>query len=190
MVKSCVQVTLIAFAKTLGRVQPFTHGIVFIIVMVVYTLSCLRVPSFNYPRVRMWHCISLIAVCWLSMLTVCDLYTDEHTAYVVLLIVGWCFLGFAGLYLMWKKFPGLLYRQKNEAYGDILSFAFRPKGDWSLVESKRNSSYHSAMNSNDGSKKVVPADDKSAVTENLTAMGGKTDNDRHSYVNVNNQERL
>lgn len=194
MTKSCVQVVLIAFAKTLGRVQKLTHGIVFIIVMVVFTLSNMKVPSFNYPRVRMWHVISLVSVCWLSVLTVCDLYTDEHLAYVVLLIIGFGVLALLGLYLMMKKYPAMLYRQKNEAYADILSFAFRPKGDWSIVVSKRNSSMSNSMmnvHSPSNSKKVVPHEKVSDNHTNVSALNRtdmRTNNDQHEYVTVNHAE--
>lgn len=88
---------LIALSKTLGRVRKMEHGIIFIIVMLNYVLAMFKIRAFNYDRVRMWHIITLICVLWLAILTVVDLNTAEHLAWVVLMFVGWGVFIIAGV---------------------------------------------------------------------------------------------
>ena len=107
--KTCIQILLIAVGKSLQGISPLSHGIVFSIIFISFTVITYKIRPFNYKRCNLWEIISLMAVSYLSVLaTLSYIGNQTHIAWFVCLIVGWAIMGLAGLYIQKKSMPNLL----------------------------------------------------------------------------------
>ena len=89
MVNTLVKIFLIILSKTLFRINTFIHGLTFIGSMCIYNFYIYKIKAFNYDRVRLWHNLSLLAVVWLALLSILDIYTEENLTFIVLMFTGW-----------------------------------------------------------------------------------------------------
>jgi hypothetical protein len=108
MLKSVVQILVIALAKTVGKHDDQTHLFLYTFLFIAYLLHGLKFKPFNYARLSMWHSVSLAGVLWLAFLNLLDHMTEEHIAYVVLLFVGWAVLIGVGWVVQQLRFPSML----------------------------------------------------------------------------------
>jgi hypothetical protein len=97
MVKSIVQVMIVALAKTVYRIDYFVHGFLFLTVLTLYTIFNYRVRTFNYGRVWMWNIVSLLSSIWVGTLAMADQLTATSTVFVVLLFIGFGVLILCGV---------------------------------------------------------------------------------------------
>jgi hypothetical protein len=83
-----------------------THSAMYLVVLTAYIIFSYKFTTFNYKQVWLWNLISLCGVSWLAFLALMDRITSEHTAYVVLMFVGWVLLAVAGVLIQkYKKYP-------------------------------------------------------------------------------------
>ncbi|CAG9319093.1 unnamed protein product [Blepharisma stoltei] len=125
MIKTIVQVTLIVMNKTVKRAQDITHGVLFIIVMVIYILFIFKFKPYNYGRFSWWQGVSLAGVAWLALISVIGLILrDDYTPLLIILIIGWLIIAIIGFYIQRKKYPSLLFKQKDKDTSTLFRFAF------------------------------------------------------------------
>jgi hypothetical protein len=107
--KTCIQILLIAVGKSLQGISPLSHGIVFSIIFISFTVITYKIRPFNYKRCNLWEIISLMAVSYLSVLaTLSYIGNQTHVAWFICLMVGWSIMGLTGLYIQKKHMPNLL----------------------------------------------------------------------------------
>ncbi|CAG9319100.1 unnamed protein product [Blepharisma stoltei] len=125
MVKTVIQVLLIAMNKTVRRAQDITHRILFIFVMIFYVVFLLKFKPYNYPRFNLWQNLSLIGVVWLAILSTIALGVKVNSIILtILLFIGWLIIVLYGLYIQKKKYPSLLFRKKHHDITSLFKFAF------------------------------------------------------------------
>jgi hypothetical protein len=89
MLKSVVQMFIIALSKTVRKHNGNAHLILFLLFTLAFFIHSLRFNAFNYARLSMWHRISLGGVYWLAFMNTLDNFTDANMAYIILLFGGW-----------------------------------------------------------------------------------------------------
>ncbi|CAG9318585.1 unnamed protein product [Blepharisma stoltei] len=125
MVKSVAQTLLVVLAKTLKRASNISHGVIFIVIMMIYVAIIVKIKSYNYGRFHLWQVLSLIAVVWLALISTWNLGIGGNPiAYYAFLVFGWIAIMLAGFYLQRKKYPSLLYRKKGRDMWNLFRFAF------------------------------------------------------------------
>jgi hypothetical protein len=108
-VKTCIQILLIAVGKSLSGPYPLAHGIVFSFVMVVFIVATYKIQPFNYGRYSLWEVASLIAVFYISMLSVLSKISDPtHIGWFIALAVGWMGIALVAYIVTRKRHPNLL----------------------------------------------------------------------------------
>ena len=117
--------TLVVLVKTVAKSDREIHGFLYLILMLGYIALNWRIKAFNYPRIWMWHFLSLFAVIWISLLALMDLLYEEHTAFVIWLFVGWVVLITVGIVCQYRYFPSFLYTRKHHDLPGLLKFAFQ-----------------------------------------------------------------
>ncbi|CAG9319384.1 unnamed protein product [Blepharisma stoltei] len=125
MVKSVVQIILIAMNKTVKRADSAIHGALFAVIMAAYIGFIFRWKPYNYPRFCWWQALSLIGVLWLSVLS--TISSNVEGGYLILFLlvcIGWVLIGAVGIYVQRKKYPSLLYRRKGLDTTHLFRFAF------------------------------------------------------------------
>ncbi|CAG9319095.1 unnamed protein product [Blepharisma stoltei] len=125
MIKTIIQIILIVMNKTVKRTQDITHGILFILVMIIYIVFLFKFKPYNYSRFNLWQNLSLIGVVWLALLSIVVLGTKGNSLILtVFLFLGWLAIIFYGLYIQRKKYPSLLFRKKAHDTSSLFRFAF------------------------------------------------------------------
>jgi hypothetical protein len=113
MLKSVIQMIIIDLQKTLGKHDEDAHLFLYLFLTFAFFIHSVRYKPFNYPRVSMWHTLSLAGVYWLALVNTLDHMTEENLAYVILLFVGWGCLIIAGLIIQAKRIPSMLITQQH-----------------------------------------------------------------------------
>ncbi|OMJ94263.1 hypothetical protein SteCoe_2602 [Stentor coeruleus] len=109
LLKTCMQILLIAVGKSLQGISPLAHGIVFSILFTSFTIFTYKLRPFNYGRCNLWEFSSLVAVSYMSILaTLSYSGNSSHIGWFVALIVGWALLGAGTIFFQRKYFPNLL----------------------------------------------------------------------------------
>ncbi|CAG9331875.1 unnamed protein product [Blepharisma stoltei] len=125
MVKSIFQIALIVLNKTVKRATGLGHGVIFIVLMVIYVVFIFRFKPYNYPRFSWWQALSLIGVIWIAFLSTVILGAGgDSNIYLILLFAGWVILILFGFYVQTKKYPSMLYRKKAGDTSTLFKFAF------------------------------------------------------------------
>ncbi|CAG9332926.1 unnamed protein product [Blepharisma stoltei] len=125
MVKTMVQIALIVMNKTVKRAQSILHGILFLIVMSFYIIFLFKFKPYNYARFSWWQTLILIAVLWLSFLSVIEQSIGGNQIILIsILCFGFIIIGLLGLYVQHKKYPSLLFRKKGQDTSSLFVFAF------------------------------------------------------------------
>jgi hypothetical protein len=126
MLKSVIQMFIIALSKTVGKHSYETHLFIFMIFSFAFFVHSLKFKPFNYARLSMWHSLSLGGVYWLALLNILDKMTSANMAYVILLFVGWAAIVGLGLVLQTKKYPSMLKTYKHPDLMQLYKFAWQP----------------------------------------------------------------
>ena len=72
--------------------------------------------------------MSLFAVQWLAVITTLDMMTAEHTAYIVLMFVGWFLIAVFGTVVSRRWFPSRLELEQHPDLGGLYAWAWRASG--------------------------------------------------------------
>ena len=172
MIKSAFQMTLVVLVKTVAKSDSKIHGILYLILMLGYITLNWKIRAFNYPRVWIWHFLSLFAVIWIAMLALLDLSTEEHTAYVALLFTGLVGFIFVGIFLQYRYYPSFLYTKKHEDLPGLLRFAFRRSNpeDAHRIAKHRHLDLLSKHPSFVGDGKIIPMNEDEPLSSNTDMM--------------------
>ena len=107
--KTCIQILLIAVGKSLQGISPVSHGIVFSIIFITFTVLTYKIRPFNYRRCNLWETTSLIAVSYLSVLATLSYAGDPtNIGWFITLILGWAIMVGVAFYIQRKFMPNLL----------------------------------------------------------------------------------
>jgi ABC-type branched-subunit amino acid transport system substrate-binding protein len=109
LLKTCYQILLIAIGKSLQSSSPMAHGVVYTILISIFTVCIYKIQPFNYNRCNLWELSSMIAVSYLSFLATLS-YAKEptHIAWFIALVVGWGIIGGVTMIIQKKYMPNLL----------------------------------------------------------------------------------
>lgn len=164
--------TLVVLVKTVAKSDSKIHGILYLILMLGYITLNWKIRAFNYPRVWIWHFLSLFAVIWIAMLALLDLSTEEHTAYVALLFTGLVGFIFVGIFLQYRYYPSFLYTKKHEDLPGLLRFAFRRSNpeDAHRIAKHRHLDLLSKHPSFVGDGKIIPMNEDEPLSSNTDMM--------------------
>ncbi|CAG9332940.1 unnamed protein product [Blepharisma stoltei] len=125
MVKTIVQITLIVMNKTVKRAQSTLHGVLFLLVMVLYIIFLFKFKPYNYPRFSLWQALVLIGVVWLALLSIITQSLGGNELLLTfILILGLIIIALIGIYVQRKKYPSLLFRKKGHDTSTLFKFAF------------------------------------------------------------------
>ena len=109
LLKTCCQILLIAIGKSLQSTSPIAHGIVYTILISVFTVLIYILKPFNYNRCNLWELSSMIAVSYLSFLaTLSNVKSPTHVGWFIALAVGWFLIAAVTLFIQKKFMPNLL----------------------------------------------------------------------------------
>jgi len=113
--KTCVQVLLIAVGKSLKGISPISHGVVFSLLCLAFTVVTYKLKPFNYSRCNLWEFSSLLALTFLSVTATVSYFGDPtQIGWFVALAVGWSLIGGVTLVLQKKYYPKLLVPSGGE----------------------------------------------------------------------------
>jgi ABC-type branched-subunit amino acid transport system substrate-binding protein len=109
LLKTCVQILLIAIGKSLQSTSPLAHSIVFTILISMFAAVIYRLRPFNYNRCNLWEFSSILAVSYLSFLATLS-YSGDPTniGWFVALMGGWLIIFGISMFIQWKHMPNLL----------------------------------------------------------------------------------
>ncbi|OMJ76504.1 hypothetical protein SteCoe_24126 [Stentor coeruleus] len=124
LLKTCVQILLIAIGKSLQSISPLAHGIVFTLLISAYSIIIYKLKPFNYNRCNLWQFSSILAVVYISFLATLSYTGDpEYIGWFIALVVGWALIIGISLFIQRKYMPNLLIppggRPKNKIYDVI-----------------------------------------------------------------------
>ncbi|CAG9322183.1 unnamed protein product [Blepharisma stoltei] len=124
MTKSIIQVTIVVLKGTLKPYNQSLHGLVFLFILAIYLVICIKWKPFNYHRCNWWTIISILAVMWSVLLS--SIYWIVPSGFVSLWIIlqltGWFILLLLGIFVQHKWYPSLLYREKAPDIGIFFRF--------------------------------------------------------------------
>ena len=141
LLKTCFQILLIAIGKSLQSSSPIAHGVVFTIIISIFTGLIYKLKPFNYNRCNLWEFSSMVAVSYLSFLaTLSYVRNPTHIGWFIALAIGWGIIGGVSLYVQKKHMPNLLVppsgnRIKKKVY-DIISLKNKGQYDNDLDKSR------------------------------------------------------
>lgn len=124
--KTCMQILLIAFGKSLQGISPLAHGVIFTVLFITFVAVTIKVKPFNYNRCNLWEISSLIAVTYMSILaTISYNVSPESIAWFIALIVGWLIIATITMFIQRKYMPDLLIspnrRKTKRSLKDVFS---------------------------------------------------------------------
>ncbi|OMJ78302.1 hypothetical protein SteCoe_21897 [Stentor coeruleus] len=144
LLKTCMQILLIAIGKSLQSTSPLAHGIVFTILISTFTGLIYKLKPFNYHRCNLWEFSSILAVAYMSFLATLSYAGDPtNVGWFIALAIGWATIIGVSLFIQRKYMPNLLIppggsRSKKKIY-DIISIKENKDLDESNIE--KNSDY-------------------------------------------------
>ncbi|OMJ92512.1 hypothetical protein SteCoe_4754 [Stentor coeruleus] len=123
--KGILQVLLVILNRTVKKVHQSAHGVIIVLLLIVYSLFLNRYKPFNYPRLNMWKQLSIAAACW-SLLIASGYWLTFVYSYMWLCLFafGWIIIGGIGIFLQKRKFPSLLFSQKSLDISALVKFTF------------------------------------------------------------------
>ncbi|CAG9332938.1 unnamed protein product [Blepharisma stoltei] len=125
MVKTMIQITLVVMNKTVKRAQSTLHGVLFVLVMILYIIFLFKFKPYNYPRFSWWQILVLIGVLWLAILSIiAQSFGGDPFILTSILIFGLIIIALIGVYVQHKKYPSLLFRRKGQDTTNLFKFAF------------------------------------------------------------------
>ncbi|CAG9332932.1 unnamed protein product [Blepharisma stoltei] len=125
MVKTMVQIILIAMNKTVKRAQSILHGILFILAMFFYIIFLFKFKPYNYPRFSWWQALVSTGVVWFAIISIAaQCIGGTPLILVFILILGLAIIAIIGVYVQQKKYPSLLFRNKGQDTSNLFKFAF------------------------------------------------------------------
>ena len=87
--KTCIQIILVAVGKSLQSTTIIGHGIVYSILMIIFTTIAYKLQPFNYNRCNLWEFSSLLAVTYLSILaTFSNVGDPSNIGWFIALMIG------------------------------------------------------------------------------------------------------
>ncbi|CAG9335624.1 unnamed protein product [Blepharisma stoltei] len=124
--KTCVQILLIAVGKSLQGSQPIAHGILFSILILLFSIVTYKIRPFNYGRCNLWELSSLIGVFYIAVLaTISNAADSNNIAWFIVLFIGWGVIGIVTLIVQKKYYPNFLVpaagKSRSKIY-DALKF--------------------------------------------------------------------
>ena len=159
LLKTCFQILLIAIGKSLQSSSPIAHGVVFTIIISIFTGLIYKLKPFNYNRCNLWEFSSMVAVSYLSFLaTLSYVKNPTHVGWFIALIIGWGIIGGVSFYVQKMYMPNLLVppsgnRTKKKVY-DIISLKNKGKYDNDLDKSRIPYPNEEIKNSEEDENKV------------------------------------
>lgn len=167
LLKTCVQILLIAIGKSLQSTSEVAHGVVFTVIIGVFTGLIYKLQPFNYNRCNLWEFSSMLAVSYLSFLATLS-YSKEPTnvGWFIALIFGWSLILLVTLIVQKKRMPNLLLppgssRVQRKIY-DIISLKSNNPGD---LDESNISKIQDYKGIDESSVQIHPMADDSKVHE-------------------------
>ena len=109
LLKTCMQILLIAIGKSLQSTSPLGHGVVYTILITIFTISIYKIKPFNYHRCNLWEFSSILAVAYLSLLaTLSYIGNSTNIGWFIGLMVGWSLIFGVSIIVQNKYMPNLL----------------------------------------------------------------------------------
>jgi ABC-type branched-subunit amino acid transport system substrate-binding protein len=109
LLKTCVQILLIAIGKSLQSTSQVAHGIVYTVIISVFTGLIYKLQPFNYNRCNLWEFSSMLAVSYLSFLATLSHAKDpKNIGWFIALIFGWGVIFLVSVLVQNRKMPNLL----------------------------------------------------------------------------------
>lgn len=115
MLKTMYQVTLIVLSKTVKRIWPFAHSVVYTGVSLCFTGLVIWKKPFNYARPNLWQVVLMAGIVWLGLLSCISAGLDHigNLVLVALLLSGWGLLLSIGVIVQFRRFPSQLHRRRG-----------------------------------------------------------------------------
>jgi len=109
LLKTCMQILLIAIGKSLQSTSPVAHGVVYTILISIFAGLIYKLKPFNYHRCNLWEFSSILAVSYLSFLATLSYAKDpENVGWFIALALGWALIFLVSFLIQRKKMPNLL----------------------------------------------------------------------------------
>jgi len=124
IVKSVFQVYVTVLSKSLKRESRFSHAVVYLASLMLFTAFIMKSKPFNYERANLWLKGSMLGLNWSTSL----LLVNEVSPIPNAVIMGICFGGWGviilGCLVAQRTLPLLLVRQKMKDNSTLFKFAF------------------------------------------------------------------
>jgi hypothetical protein len=115
LVKTCFQMLLITVGKSLQGNFPLVHGIVFTLLVSIFTFTTYKYRAFNYGRCDLWELVSLVSLTYYSTLATLSFIGDKKSVgWVIGLLLGWVIILGSGYGIQYKYFPSMLLTEERQ----------------------------------------------------------------------------
>lgn len=109
LLKTCMQILLIAIGKSLQSISPVAHGVVFTILISSFAVAIYKLRPFNYNRCNLWEFTTILSVAYMSFLATLSYVKDPtHIGWFIALMLGWFIIIGGSLLIQRKYMPNLL----------------------------------------------------------------------------------
>ena len=125
LLKTCMQILLIAIGKSLQSISPVAHGVVYTILISMFSVAIYKMRPFNYNRCNLWEFTSILCVAYMSFLATLSYSTDPtNVGWFLALMAGWIVILGVAFLVQKRHMPNLLITQrsgkgKNRVYAVI-----------------------------------------------------------------------
>ena len=114
LLKTCMQILLIAIGKSLQSISPIAHGVVYTILISMFTVAIYKMRPFNYNRCNLWEFTSILCVAYMSFLATLSYSTDPtNVGWFIALMAGWMVMLGVALMVQKKFMPNLLITHRS-----------------------------------------------------------------------------
>lgn len=128
MFKSCYQLAVIIFSKTLKYRFPLAHAVVHLAIVGGNVVYVKKLRPFNYERFNLWSNILNMCIIWICVMGVMAIMDGPVVPILIMIFVGMGTLIGTGLLLQFKgrntKYPGLLYFPKAHKIETLFRYQF------------------------------------------------------------------
>ena len=109
-----MQILLIAIGKSLQSISPIAHGVVYTILISMFTVAIYKMRPFNYNRCNLWEFTSILCVAYMSFLATLSYSTDPtNVGWFIALMAGWMVMLGVALMVQKKFMPNLLITHRS-----------------------------------------------------------------------------
>ncbi|CAG9311404.1 unnamed protein product [Blepharisma stoltei] len=124
MAKGVLQVSAIILSKTLKVYYAGLHGLIYILLVSIFTAFCIKLKPYNYGRVNLWLIMSYLAVIWsVSLSSISSISSYQSIPlWLTADFIGWALLTFTGLYIQAWYCPSMLFTEENGDIGVLFRF--------------------------------------------------------------------